>query len=261
MFQSLARRHGAVVRDRTIVDDIERLEGIGIKVKSKDGGIFLGDKCVVTVGAWMKKLVKKIIGRDLPIQPLHTIIWYWKIKEGFGSEMTPESGFPTFSSYGEPYIYGTPAVDFPGLIKIALHAGWPCDPDRRDRFSDGEEMVGRVVEWIEEVMPGRIETGVGPVVRQDCMYSMTPDEDFVIDFLGGEFGRDLVVAGGFSGHGFKMGPLVGEMVAEMVVDGEVRVGERIGVDMKVFGLGRFEGMRNGNVKEFGDQVKVHGDSW
>jgi hypothetical protein len=45
----------------------------------------------------------------------------------------------------------------------------------------------------------------GPVDQLSCMYSMTLDEDFVIDFLGGEFGQDVVVGG----HGFKMGPTVG----------------------------------------------------
>jgi sarcosine oxidase/L-pipecolate oxidase len=43
-----------------------------------------------------------------------------------------------------------------------------------------------------------------PLAMQLCMYSMTLDEDFVIDFFGGEFGKDVVMGGGFSGHGFKM---------------------------------------------------------
>lgn len=258
MFQSLSLRLGAVVVDRAAVDGIARIPGAGIRVSTTDGRIFHGARCVVTAGAWTSKLVQMVTGRDLPIQPLHTLIWYWKIKEGFESEMTPAAGFPTFASYGQPYVYGTPAMEFPGLIKVSLHAGWACDPDSRDWSLDAGEMVGRVAEWIERVMPGRVETANGPVVRQSCMYSMTPDEDFVIDFLGGEFGKDVVIAGGFSGHGFKMGPLVGKMLAEMAVDGETPTAAKIGVDMKVFGLGRFEGKRKGNVKEFGEQVKFHG---
>ncbi|KAH0458742.1 hypothetical protein IEQ34_011556 [Dendrobium chrysotoxum] len=257
MFQSLALRLGTVITDRAVVDAIDRIADVGIRVSTTDGRIFHGAKVVVTAGAWTHKLVKMVTGRDLPIQPLHTLIWYWKIKDGFESEMSPAAGFPTFASYGLPYVYGTPAMEFPGLIKVALHAGWPCDPDSRDWTIDGDGMVGRVAEWIERLMPGRIETASGPVIKQTCMYSMTPDEDFVIDFLGGEFGKDVVVAGGFSGHGFKMGPLVGKMVAEMVTDGETRTAARIGLDIRVFGLGRFEEGKKGNVKEFGEQVESH----
>ncbi|KAH0461076.1 hypothetical protein IEQ34_008651 [Dendrobium chrysotoxum] len=105
----------------------------------------------------------------------------------------------------------------------------------------------QAADCIELVMPGRIETARGPVMTQACMYSMTPDEDYVIDFLGGEFGKDVVVAGGFSGHGFKMGPVVGRILSEMAIDGEAETAARIGVDMKVFGMGRFEENPKRNV--------------
>ncbi|KAK8967741.1 putative sarcosine oxidase [Platanthera guangdongensis] len=257
MFHSLALRHGAVLKDRAEVESIERSGG-NIRISTADGRFFHGSKCVVTAGAWTRKLVKHVTGRDLPIHPLHTLIWYWKIKEGFESEMTPASGFPTFGSYGVPFVYGTPAMEFPGLIKVALHAGWPCDPDRRDWMVGRDDaMFGGVADWIERVLPGRIETAGGPAMKQPCMYSMTPDEDFVIDFLGGEFGRDVVVAGGFSGHGFKMGPVVGRMVVEMVVEGETETAARIGVEMGVFRMDRFEWRAKGNVKEFEEQVVSH----
>ncbi|KAG0472261.1 hypothetical protein HPP92_016807 [Vanilla planifolia] len=169
--------------------------------------------------------------------------------------MSASAGFPTFASYGVPYIYGTPSMEFPGLIKIALHGGRACDPDRRDWSGDGGEMVRQVTDWIERVMPDTIVTSGGPVISQACMYSMTPDEDYVIDFIGGEFGNDVVVAGGFSGHGFKMGPLVGKILVEMAFDGEATTLTRIGVDVKaLFGLGRFAENSKGNVKEFEDQV-------
>uniref|UniRef100_A0A453L625 FAD dependent oxidoreductase domain-containing protein n=1 Tax=Aegilops tauschii subsp. strangulata TaxID=200361 RepID=A0A453L625_AEGTS len=115
-------------------------------------------------------------------------------------------------------------MEYPGLIKIAMHGGPPCDPDSRDwtiGTTEGEGgLADPVARWIDEVMPGHVDTAGGPVLRQACMYSMTPDEDFVIDFLGGEeFGRDVVVGAGFSGHGFKMGPAIGRILAAMVVDG------------------------------------------
>ncbi|XP_026663081.2 probable sarcosine oxidase [Phoenix dactylifera] len=249
MFQASAIRRGAVLRDRMEVTDIKRdEEGGGIWVSAATGDRFWGRKCVVTVGAWMKKLVKAVSGLVLPIQPLHTTVCYWKIKAGHEKEFSPEAGFPTFASYGEPYIYGTPSLEFPGLIKIAMHGGYPCDPDRRDWASGFGAPVDSVIPWIERVLQGRVEAGK-PVVEQACMYSMTPDGDFIIDFLGGEFGKDVVVAGGFSGHGFKMGPAVGRILAELAIHGEAA-----GFDLKHFRLRRFGEDPKGNAKEFEDQV-------
>ncbi|XP_077238469.1 FAD-dependent oxidoreductase family protein [Tasmannia lanceolata] len=252
MFQTLAIQRGVVFKDNMEVIDIKKDEEKGgVWVCVKGGKRFWGRKCVLTIGAWMKKLVKTVSGLDLPIQPLHTTICYWRIKDGFEREFSPESRFPTFASYGEPYIYGTPALEFPGLIKIAVHGGYPCDPDRRTWATDMELLKKSVSPWIEGTLPGRVDSE-NPVVTQACMYSMTPDGDFVIDFLGGEFGEDVVVAGGFSGHGFKMGPVVGRIVGDLVVNGEAN-----GVELSYFRVGRFEGNPKGNVKEFEEQVSSH----
>ncbi|CAL9084496.1 unnamed protein product [Musa textilis] len=229
MFQALAIRRGAVLKDHMEVTRIKKdEEDRGVRVSTATGDSFLGKKCVVTVGPWTSKLVKAVGGHVLPIQPLHTTICYWKIKEGHEHELTPEGGFPTFASYGEIYVYGTPSLEFPGLIKIGLHGGRPCNPDRRDWTSNSGMLVDAVGSWIEQMLPGKVETDK-PVIIQSCMYSMTPDEDFVIDFLGGELGKDVVVAGGFSGHGFKMGPVVGRILAELAIDGAAD-----GVELKHF---------------------------
>uniref|UniRef100_A0A0D9XF91 FAD dependent oxidoreductase domain-containing protein n=1 Tax=Leersia perrieri TaxID=77586 RepID=A0A0D9XF91_9ORYZ len=277
MFQALAARSGAVVRDRTeVVDVTKRGDGL-ILVKTSTGEEFQGAKCIITVGAWASKLVKSVAGVDLPVTPLHTLICYWKAKPGREHELTPESGFPTFASYGQPYIYSTPSMEFPGLIKIATHGGPPCDPDSRDWLAGvvsggagadlvepvarrdwlagvvsggaGADLVEPVARWIDEFMPDHVDTAGGPVIRQSCMYSMTPDEDFIIDFVGGDFGKDVVVGAGFSGHGFKMGPAVGRILAEMAIDGEARTAAEAGVELRHFRIGRFEGNPEGNLAE------------
>ncbi|CAD6224353.1 unnamed protein product [Miscanthus lutarioriparius] len=185
-----------------------------------------------------------------PPMPVHTLICYWKVKPGHEEELTPETGFPTFASYGDPYIYGTPSMEFPGLIKIAMHGGPPCDPDGRD-WSTGAAGAGGLVEpvvrWIDAVMPGHVDTAGGPVIRQCCMYSVTPDDDYVVDFLGGEFGKDVVVGAGFSGHGFKMGPAVWRILTEMAMDGEARTAAEAGVDLRPLRIGRFAENPKGNL--------------
>ncbi|KAI3468409.1 hypothetical protein Pfo_025072 [Paulownia fortunei] len=251
MFQALALRNGAVLKDNAEVINIKKDgETNEIVVFTGDDEKFRGRKCVITAGAWTRKLIKKVRGLVLPIQPLETTVHYWKINEGHEGKFKIENGFPTFASYGEPYIYGTPSLEFPGLIKIPVHAGRVCEPEERT-WAAPAPLVDSLREWIKGRF-GDLVDGDKPVLTQSCMYSMTPDEDFVIDFLGGEFGEDAVVCGGFSGHGFKMAPVVGRIAAELVASGRAK-----GVDLTHFRVGRFEGNCQGNVKDFDDQVKSH----
>uniref|UniRef100_A0ACD5THV3 Uncharacterized protein n=1 Tax=Avena sativa TaxID=4498 RepID=A0ACD5THV3_AVESA len=252
MFQTLAIKKGAVVRDNTEVVRIVKKEGEdGVRVVTSKGEEFHGAKCVVTVGAWASKLVKSVAGVELPIQPVHKLTQYWKIKPGHEHELTVEAGFPTFSSYGKPFVYSTPSLEFPGLIKINDDGGSPCDPDSRDWGSEAgfAAAAERVARWIQEFMPGHVETAGGPVFRQACMCAMTPEKDFIIDFLGGEFGEDVVLGAGFSCHGFKMGPAVGMILAEMAIDGEARSAVEAGVELQHFRINRFEGNPAGNTNE------------
>ncbi|KAF5785110.1 putative FAD dependent oxidoreductase, FAD/NAD(P)-binding domain superfamily [Helianthus annuus] len=174
--------------------------------------------------------MKKFLGPPLngcvilPIQPIETTVFYWKIKQGKEIDFTIGAGFPSFASCGEPYIYGTPALEFPDLIKIMVHGGAECDPDKRT--------------W-----------GAAEGTPKSCLYSMTPDKDYIIDFLGGEFTEDVVVAGGFSGHGFKMAPVVGRMLVDLAIGGAAAAVQR-DEEFKHFKVGRFEGNPGGNVKTF-----------
>ncbi|KAL7585377.1 probable sarcosine oxidase [Lactuca sativa] len=263
MFQTLAIKHGAVLKDKTeIVDLVSDKHNGGVLVSSRSGEQFWGRKCVVTAGAWVSKLIQKVSngGMVLPIQPVETAVFYWKIKEGHELDYTIEAGFPSFASYGEPYIYGTPALEFPDLIKVAVHGGRECDPDKRTWWaatgSEGATMViGHLKEWIKLRFGDGVDWEDGPVITQSCLYSMTPDEDYIIDFLGGGFNEDVVVAGGFSGHGFKMAPLVGRILTDLAIGGKAAA-EQLDEDIKHFKLGRFEGNPRGNVKEFEDQVRL-----
>ncbi|CAN4077163.1 unnamed protein product [Withania somnifera] len=247
MFQTLAIKNGAFLKDNMEVVEIKKdsTRG-GVLVSVKTGEMFWGKKCVVTVGPWMKKLVKNVSGVVLPIQPLETTVMYWKIKEGFESKFTIGNGFPTFASYGMPYIYGTPSLEFPGLIKIPVHDGRPCEP--ADRTWAPTQGLDPLKQWIQEKFGDLVDSSK-PVMTQSCMYSVTPDEDFVIDFLGGEFGEDVVIGGGFSGHGFKMGPIVGKILADLVMDGETK-----DVELIHFRIERFKKNPKGNLKKFDDQV-------
>ncbi|XP_043697891.1 probable sarcosine oxidase [Telopea speciosissima] len=247
MFQTLAIQRGAVLRDNKEVKEIKKddVRG-GILVITENGEMYWGKKCVVSAGAWIKKLVKTVSGLDLPVQPLNTSLHYWRIKKGYEKDYSLAGGFPSFASYGQPYLYSTPSLEFPGLMKIAVYGGYPCDPDKRSWVP--VLITNPVNDWIEGKLCGHVESSKA-VMTQSCLFSMTPDGDFLIDFLGGEFGRDVVVAGGFSGHGFKMGPVIGRILADLALDGEAQ-----GVELRHFRLGRFEEKPKGNVKDYDDQA-------
>jgi sarcosine oxidase len=79
------------------------------------------------------------------------------------------------------------------------------------------------VRAMRAVLAERIPLLAGRCVRSTvCMYTMTPDEHFVIGALPATDGR-VAVAAGFSGHGFKFTPLVGEVLADLAIDGATTV--------------------------------------
>jgi sarcosine oxidase len=111
-------------------------------------------------------------------------------------------------------FYGFPALDELG-IKLAEHTGGKPtdDPDRLDRglMAEDETNIHRV---LGEVFPllklHRTHFSV-------CMYSMTADHHFIIDRH--PHHENVIIGAGFSGHGFKFAPVVGEVLADLAVDG------------------------------------------
>ena len=74
---------------------------------------------------------------------------------------------------------------------------------------DGE--VEQLRDFMRRVIP---EAAPGPLALVDrCMYDVTPDEDFILDYY--PDGRAIVIGSGFSGHGFKFGILIGELLAAL----------------------------------------------
>ncbi|KAL2650570.1 hypothetical protein R1flu_018698 [Riccia fluitans] len=247
MFLSLAAKHGATLRDRAKVLEVKS-DGEGVLVTTTRGSIRCG-KCVITAGSWVTKLVKQIAGFDLPVVPVHTTIAYWEVDPEKPDLYSNDLGFPVFLSYEEPLIYGTPSVEYDGLIKVSYHSGAPCDPDTRSVAPDHKALREFVSPWLATIFKGNVRHEV-PVLAEGCIYSLTPDEDFILDSLPGK-DKNILIAGGFSGHGFKMGPLVGRIMAELALSGSV-----VGIPMEYFSLNRFSNDPKGNKKNYGAQVHL-----
>ncbi|MCJ1702761.1 FAD-dependent oxidoreductase [Rathayibacter sp. VKM Ac-2926] len=198
-----AESHGAVVRASTGVRAIEEREG-GVRVVTDEGPL-LADAVVVAGGSWTPGLVGGLVaaaGRSLPPlritqeQPAH-----------FATDL-PLDAWPSFVHHrgDEPTIYG---LATPGIgVKVGEHGtGRVVDPDHRD-FRAEPERLARLVEYVADWLPGVDAASADPI---SCLYDITPTEDFVLDRVG-----RVTLATGFSGHGFKFGPVLGELLADLV---------------------------------------------
>jgi sarcosine oxidase len=200
-----ARALGATVLERTqVVAWGAELDGVWVEtpVDRYEAGTL-----VVTSGAWSTRMLAEL---DLPIQILRKTLWWQEVVDPPQFEPDRFPVFITDSPAGE--IYGFPIYDVPGL-KVANHAGGEIvDPETVDRSTRPGENRD-CLELAARVLPGVTARVVKSAV---CLYAMTPDTDFIVDR---HPARPHVVFGaGFSGHGFKFAPAIGELLAELVAD-------------------------------------------
>lgn len=116
---------------------------------------------------------------------------------------------PVFIERSAPWVYGLPTDigSGPGLLKVAMHfAGPPADPDLTP-FEPDPERLSNLAAQTERLLPGYHQE---PVATERCLYDTTPDTDFILDRQG-----RVVLGAGTSGHGFKFGPLLGEILADL----------------------------------------------
>ncbi|MED1439447.1 N-methyl-L-tryptophan oxidase [Aeribacillus composti] len=188
-------------------------------------GRFQAANLVITAGAWIPKLLPEL---DFPIQVIRKpVAWFAPLEDGlydFGQ-------FPAFVfDTKEGHYYGFPNFRKTG-VKIGRHdMGIESDPDSVNRlFGSYCEDERDVRSFLEKYMPqaaGELTDG------KICLYSLTPDSDFIIDFHPNF--SNVLLAGGFSGHGFKFASIVGSILADLVTRGKTKH------DISFFRLNRFE---------------------
>ena len=202
-----ARRHGAVIREYEPVLSFEP-SAKKIRIKTNQDTYEAG-KLVVCAGAWASKILADL---SLPLTVKRkTLSWF---RTSNPKHYGPDT-FPIFLAQTGPGVfYGFPLYGHPGL-KIANHhsGGPPENPDHVDRIFH-EEDASDLRLFVREHLPG-----VTPELLDGkvCLYTLTPDEDFIIDFHPDQ--NNIVMAAGFSGHGFKFAPVVGEILADLCLEG------------------------------------------
>jgi sarcosine oxidase len=220
----LALRAGADLHGREEVLDWSA-GASGVTVRTSKGE-YHADKLLFCGGPWTSKIV-----RDLGVELVVTrqvLGWVWPRRpELFRLGLFPVWGIEAADgslSYGFPM-----AGDNPGL-KVARHGrGQATDPDRVDRAATAADEAE-----VHGILGRNLPDGDGPLLSlRVCLYTMSPDEHFVIDRH--PHHERVTVACGFSGHGFKFASVVGEVLADLALEG------RTALPAGFLGLSRFRG--------------------
>lgn len=203
----LARWKGASLQVGTPVTAIEPLVG-AVRVRTTEQ-VYEAGRVVIAAGAWAGPMLAGL-GIRLPLQPTREQLVYFESPEP--ALFTPQR-CPVFIFHDHPWFYGLPNVDGFG-VKVAVHCnGETTDPNQTRRTVD-PDYIERVRAWASEYLP----RAVGPVCEtRVCLYTMTPDEHFVID-RHPQYPH-VVYASACSGHGFKFGILTGRILADLVTHG------------------------------------------
>lgn len=207
----LAEKHGATVQEETPVIKVDWQTGVPTVQTQNDQ--FQGKKIVVTAGAWTGTLLAEL---NLPLTVTRQQVCYY---QPTNIDRFQPDRFPVFveSTVDGEFIYGIPAFgsfDTGGGLKIARHGrGEIISPDTRDRTPDAG-YIAHIDAYVQERIPE-----LGKATHAEvCLYTETPDEDFIIDTH--PDCPDVLIGAGFSGHGFKFCALVGRIMSELVLNSE-----------------------------------------
>ncbi len=113
----------------------------------------------------------------------------------------------------EPSFYGFPTYGEPGPKAAQDCGGTRVDPDTRT-FERDEGAFERVEAFLAEHLPGALGP---PILTRTCLYTLTPDRDFVVDRLPEATGVTVALG---AAHGFKFASVLGRILAELAIDGE-----------------------------------------
>ena len=229
----MARRGCQIVLDHFLADGGEYREvlvtpgpvlGREMSGLALSGGTTLqADQYVFACGPWLGKLFPDIVGNL--VRATRQEVFFFGTPPG--DARYSEGEMPTWIDRGPDYLhYGVPGNEWRGFKAGDDARGSECDPTSQER-TVSPEGLRKVRNHVEFRFPGL--KGAPVVETRVCQYEQTPDENFIIDRHPAAANAWLV--GGGSGHGYKHGPAVGELVAQMVLGGKA-------ID-PIFGLARF----------------------
>ena len=221
---ALAGRGGAVLQNNERVIGFEET-GDGVTVETENGR-YAAERLIVSAGAWLPALIPDYAR----IFRVYRQVLTWFALEGDVERFSPKR-FPVFIwelQDRDQGIYGFPAIGGDGFKIASETYGTITSADAVDRSIGSEEIASLYAHYVAPNFDGVSARCLKSTV---CLYTVTPDFQFVIDWLPGS--SRVLIASACSGHGFKHSATVGEILAELIVEG------RSGFDIAPFRFARF----------------------
>ena len=214
LFAQQALANGAVIRTKEKVLEWARKNGT-ITVKT-DKGTYQTKKLIITAGPWAGELIPNLAPK---LKVTRQALAWVQPKKWERFELNT---FPCWNIMHKGHdFYGFPVLPVgafggPLGLKLALHypGGDVTDPNRVNRNTkEADENV--LIQFLNEFIPDGYKH---TLEMKTCLYTNTPDENFIVDYLP-HFDKDVAIAAGFSGHGFKFASVIGEIMANLAVEG------------------------------------------
>ncbi len=223
----LAKNNNASVLTNTKVHEInETVDGITVNIGTE---VIACKKVIVTAGPWIKNLLPNELDDALKTS-LRTLFWFDIDKDHY-DELKPGK-LPVILCDDEEYdFYGFPALAGEnGGMKFAVHElGREIEPDEKDAADVEEGLSDKLYQYLSKY----IKYVKPEVIKSfNCIYTETHDEDFIIDFKPNS--KNIIMASACSGHGFKHSAAIGEILAQLAVNGNSDI------DITAFRLNRFK---------------------
>jgi glycine/D-amino acid oxidase-like deaminating enzyme len=179
-------------------------------VRLDDGSRIEADVYVFACGPWLARLFPEVLGDA--VQPTRQEIFYFGTPAG--SDRYHPSHFPIWIDFGERIFYGTPDLHGRGFKIADDTRGEPIDPSTLERTPSADGLA-RARHLLAERFP---ELARAPLLSAEvCQYENSPDGHLIVDRH--PEAANVWLAGGGSGHGFKLSPALGELLARAIVEG------------------------------------------
>ncbi len=210
----LATERGAEIREETPAGGLA-VEEDGVRVTTEGGGTLKAPVAVVTAGSWAGPMLREV-GIGLRLTPTVEQVSYFRLEtpSPLPTVIDWSLAAPASQGFQSRGPYAVPDPEHPGDVKLALHlSGPPADPGEGP-FEVDPARLEEIAAWAARRFAPLVETQPA----HTCLYTRTPDHDFIIDRQG-----PIVIGSPCSGHGFKFGPLIGEVLADLATDATPRV--------------------------------------
>jgi len=212
----LAEKFGAKIHRHERVLELEK-NGTDVEVIT-DKGTYSTSHVIVSAGPWLSEFIQSV---PPGLFKVYRQVLYW-FDVSTSHERYAVGRFPifiwSFGRWRNDYVYGFPAVDGTnGGLKVASESyELATSPDVVDREVPSEESS----KMFDTYVNGKLKGVDGDCVKSAvCLYTVTPNSNFVIDRLD----ENVILASPCSGHGFKHSAAIGETLAEMALTGTTTI--------------------------------------